>query len=125
MTHTDAKKVRQRIHAKKRALERYGLDLKTKDLKEIARLITEKPRANAQRLAVPTTRISIWRVNYHGMFLPVAWDWKSKTVASILPPHVLKRYTSVPIEYKCPFCRKKYGTEEKLSGHIIKAHRAS
>lgn len=88
----DVKKIRQRLHAKRRALRRYGLVLTTKDLKEMAGLIMAKPRREATRLLVADERITLWALNFRGMRIPVAFDSASKTIASILPRRALTRY---------------------------------
>lgn len=81
--------MKQRLHAKKRAKERYGLDFTTKDLKEMVRLIQEKPKKGAVKISRESCRITIWRLTYNGVEIPVAFDTRSQTIASVLPPHVL------------------------------------
>lgn len=87
-----SKKINQRIHTKKRAFERYGFELTTRDLKEISSLIQNSNHVRAIKLAKRTNRISLYKVHYKDVFIPVAYDHHRHAVASVLPIEVLKKY---------------------------------
>lgn len=74
---------RRRSHSKRRALERYGIDVKTKELAYLASLIKG---GHATHLRKASGRISIWQVQRTtGEKLTVAYDEKKRAIASFLP----------------------------------------
>ncbi len=71
----------QRLHVAKRSLQRYGIRLsaKTQDI------LAQKIRGQIGRFVVrKTNRITIWDVDYNGQTIRVAYDSKSKGLASVL-----------------------------------------
>lgn len=78
------KKQAQRIHAKKRFLERYRLDF-TKELRrEFVRIIQD---GRARCLATQSNRISIFSVPYEGRWFEVVYDKTRHQVVTCLPEY--------------------------------------
>ena len=76
------KATRQRAHAKRRALERYGLDINRRRMKEIVVLLQA---GLAEFLERQSCRISLWKMNIDGVDVRVVYDNKRKTIVSFLP----------------------------------------
>lgn len=76
------KQIAQRLHAKRRAFERYGIEVSGKGLRSLEADIRN---GRAQFVARKTHRISIWRVGLNGAYL-VAYDKNRGRIASFLPP---------------------------------------
>jgi len=72
----------QRLHAKRRALQRYGLVLGVKEQEEIIKLIQ---RGKAKFINRDSLRVTIFAVEYEGKLLKVVYDGERKTLASVLP----------------------------------------
>ena len=83
-----SKKVSQRIHAKRRCWSRYGLELTSRQIKEIVRQVQEQD--DAVFITRHSNTRTIWRVNYSGKRLIVVYDNKRQNIATFLPPR--KRY---------------------------------
>ena len=77
-----SKKKAQNIHAKRRAIERYGLSLNKFALKEMVRQIQS---GKAQFLERSSIRVTKWLVKHEGQMIPVVYDNKSHTVVTFLP----------------------------------------
>ena len=74
----------QRIHAKRRAFERYGVVLNRDDLRTLVRQIQREPGRFIERR---TTRITIWRVTLpDGQEAIAAYDSRRGSIATLLPP---------------------------------------
>ena len=72
----------QKIHAKKRALQRYGIDVNSKLLHE---LIKQIQSGKSNYLERKTHRISIHLVHYEGKSFKVAYDKTRQNICSFLP----------------------------------------
>lgn len=72
----------QNVHAKKRALERYGLILNKSDIMEIVKQII---RGSAICLGKQTCSRTIFLTTYKGVELKVVYDKKRKSLRTILP----------------------------------------
>lgn len=72
----------QRVHAKRRARERFGLTLNRHDLRAVVRDIQA---ARAEHVCRQSLRVSIWRVVIGGKAMLAAYDNKRKTVATLMP----------------------------------------
>lgn len=77
-----SKKLNQRIHAKKRALERFDLDLNRDDLNKIKYLIQNKKTLMLERSSL---RVTIHRVDYKGKRMRVVYDKLRKNIVTFLP----------------------------------------
>lgn len=76
------KKACQTIHAKKRALERYGVELSTHDIKNMVDIIK---KGQATFLEKQSDRISVFEVAYLDKAFKVCYDRKRKSIATCLP----------------------------------------
>lgn len=85
-----SKKKAQRIHARRRAMERFGLNLTEKVRSEII----DKIRNNeSQPLERSSPIKSIHAVRYDGEVYAVVYDKRRKELASLLPREYLDRFT--------------------------------
>lgn len=71
----------QLAHARRRARERFGLELNEHDLRHLAHRIQ---RGESQLVARQTNRMSIHRVECQGQQVLVAYDRRRKTVVTFL-----------------------------------------
>ena len=78
------KKRAQMRHARRRAKQRYGLDLSTDQLRAIANRIKD---GRASLLRSCSNRVGIYQVPYQQQLLVVAYDRKRGQVSSFLPPN--------------------------------------
>jgi len=78
-----SKKRAQRIHAKRRAVERYGSELSNSKLNEICKSIQSNKGTFLGRSSHRTT---IWEVNYNNIVYKVVYDKNRKSIVSFLPP---------------------------------------
>ena len=76
------KKAALRIHTKKRAKERYEIDLFRKDIDNI---VTKIQSRNALFVNRESGRVSKWLVEYNEKLLCVIYDRKRKTLVTCLP----------------------------------------
>ena len=77
------KLINQRRHAKRRAMERYNVQLNRGQLKEIVGLIhTQK----AKFIVRGSHRITFWSVPYNGTKMIAIYDSTRHTVVTFLPP---------------------------------------
>lgn len=72
----------QRIHARRRALERYELDLNRHDLREVVESIQAGKATFVRRQSL---RVSIWEVTVKGQACRVVYDKLRKTIVTFLP----------------------------------------
>lgn len=72
----------ERIHAKRRALERFGLELNRQDLRSIVDIIQKQQARFIERQSL---RVTIWEVMYSGQLMRAVYDSKRKAVVSFLP----------------------------------------
>ena len=81
------KKINERIHAKRRALERYGLSLTTGDLREIQQQI--QTQENALFVRRRSRRVSLWEVIYKNTPMYVVYDKLRDSVVTVLLPDMI------------------------------------
>ena len=74
------KLINQRIHAKKRAFERYGLTLNRNDLQDIVNNIHK-----AKLLSKTSNRVKVFEVLVKGVSCVVVYDRNRKSIATFLP----------------------------------------
>ena len=72
----------ERIHAKHRAKERFGLDLNRHDLRELVKQIQN---GKAEHIETQSNRVSIKRVKFEDKFYTVAYDKNRQTIITFLP----------------------------------------
>lgn len=78
-----SKAKRQRLHAKKRARQRYDLDLNRKDLDAIVKQIQSS--TDAFFIKRSSQRVTLWYVIYNKIPLRVVYDKDRKNVVTFLP----------------------------------------
>jgi hypothetical protein len=87
----------QRRHAKRRAVERYALDLNRKDL---ARIVADIQHGRARFLGRQSNRVSLFGVSLsiHGVMreVPVVYDRERKQVVTLLPLNELVSTVETP-----------------------------
>jgi hypothetical protein len=76
----------QKRHAKRRAFERYALDLHQDAQASIVRAIQG---GEARFLRRQSWRVTLWEVEHDGQRLPVVYDRKRKTIVTVLPEEAL------------------------------------
>jgi len=81
------RRVNQRVHAKRRAKERYDIDLTTEDLREMSRNIQNND-VETHRGSITNTR-TFHVLNWRGQELPVVYDKIRKVVVTFLPIETL------------------------------------
>lgn len=72
----------QRIHAKRRALQRFAIDLDYAKQDQIIQMIQ---KGKAKFISRDSIRVSIFAVEFEGKLLKVVYDADRKTLASVLP----------------------------------------
>ena len=72
----------QRLHAKKRFLERCGIKLTTKDLDNLRSQIVD---GNAELIRKQSNRVSVWKINFNGTEVEVVYDKNTKNIVTVLP----------------------------------------
>jgi len=77
-----SKKYAQREHAKRRALQRFGLTISSEDLKQIVKDIQDQ---KARFLRRESTRITVWEIDFRNKNLTVVYDNKRKEIVTFLP----------------------------------------
>lgn len=85
----------QKIHAKKRAFERYGLMLNRADLMELVNKIHNN---SATLLEKQSHRVRVFLVECKGIKVPVVYDNQRKTIVSFLPKEYLEEIRYTPEE---------------------------
>ena len=79
------KKKGELLHAKRRFLERAGIDF-SKHLNEVfCRYIHTKDSPNAKFVKKPTLRVSIWDITHEGKVYRCVYDKKRKQIVTLLP----------------------------------------
>ncbi len=100
MGFVSSKKQGQQIHTKRRAKERYGIDLNKDDRREIVKRIQANFNPNRESttsacfLTAHSNRVTEWEVPYEGVELRVLYDKKRKSLITCLPPLDKKDDTS-------------------------------
>lgn len=77
------KKLAQRVHAKYRAQQRYGLNLNRHDLR---RLVEQIQAGNAKVIKRSSLRVSVLELAVDGIAIQVVYDYKRKNIVTFLPP---------------------------------------
>ena len=81
----------QEIHARSRAVHRYGIELTPVVLGEwLGQIQSDTP--TARFLERQSHRITLWAVRHNGREVPVVYDKTRGTIVSVLPPDVLARF---------------------------------
>ena len=80
---TSPKTAACRIHAKRRALQRHGVDINRATLRDI---VAQIQSGRARFLGRDSLRTSRWRVAAAGRPMTVVYDRERKTVVTVLPP---------------------------------------
>lgn len=75
----------QRIHARVRAAERFGLNLVRRDIEAI---VTEIREGRAEFLGRLSNRLTVFRLRYGEVDMKVVYDSSRKTLASVLRPEM-------------------------------------
>ncbi len=87
MAKSPSKSTSQQRHAKRRAAERYDLDLHQDAQTSIIRAIQ---RREAKFIRRQSWRVSIFEVEHEGRILSVVYDTKRKTIVTVLPQEALE-----------------------------------
>lgn len=77
-----SKKMAEKIHAKRRAKERYDLELNRHSLKDLVKLVQS---CTGIFIRKKSNRVSNWLINYQGKDLLVSYDKIRKTIITFLP----------------------------------------
>lgn len=77
------KRIAQRIHAKRRASERYGLTLNRHEMRGI---VTQIRRGKAKFLSRESNRLTHWIAKIHGNDTRIVYDSERHTIVTFLPP---------------------------------------
>jgi hypothetical protein len=98
------------MHAKKRAEERYGINLNKHARREIVQMIQTNSE-QAQFVAKESNNRTLWRINYQNENLNVVYDKLRETLATVLPKEAVEFQcsTAIPNEsdvQKGESCRK-------------------
>lgn len=80
------KKEAQRLHSIGRGAERYGMKLSGTDLGKICGLIQTSQSTLVEK---QSNRISVHLVTYNGEQIPVVYDKKRKSIATVLPKEAI------------------------------------
>lgn len=98
----------QREHAKKRAMERYGLTLNREQYGELVKKIQ---RGNARLMQKQSLRVSVWEIEIRGFKVLVVYDKKRHNIVTFLPPEAYNNVgmgevdgIKVVEEPPCPCC---------------------
>jgi hypothetical protein len=81
-----SKAKKQSRHARRRARERYALDLHQDAQQQIIRMIQD---GEARFIRRQSQRVSLWEVEHDGLRLPIVYDRKRKTIVTVLPQEEL------------------------------------
>lgn len=79
------KSVCQRIHAKRRAEERYALELNRDDLRNIVQRIQQNQATHVEK---QSHRVSVFDLTYNNIDVRVVYDKNRKTIVTFLPKEV-------------------------------------
>ncbi len=77
-----SKLLAQRAHAKRRAAERFGLNLTKEAQREI---VSRIQNGKAKFLEKQSLRISLWLVDWNGTEMRVVYDKNRKSIVTCLP----------------------------------------
>lgn len=91
----------QRVHAQRRAKQRYGVELSTRQIKEMARLIRASSD-EAELIAKQSLSRKLYRVRYEGNTYNVIYDKKRSTVVTFLTDVMVADLLGIMMEQGCP-----------------------
>jgi hypothetical protein len=80
--HMKSKASCQIKHARRRALQRYGLCVSEAQIDQIVQMIKQQ---KARFVAKQSCRVSIWEIDWEGKKAKVVYDRSRETIASFLP----------------------------------------
>jgi len=87
-----SKKNSQRIHARKRALGRYGINFGPRRRSKLIRKILEGEAVFLNKIS---NRVKAFAVYYEDTWYPVVYDRKTEEIVTFLPSEYLERYKSL------------------------------
>lgn len=76
------KKLAQRIHAKRRAAERYGLTINRQTQRDWIQLISDEKAVMVNK---PSNRVRIYLIEHEGKTIKVVFDRIRRTIVTCLP----------------------------------------
>jgi hypothetical protein len=82
-----SKAKKQSRDARRRARERYALNLHQDAQQQIIRRIED---GEARFVRRESQRVSLWEVEHDGLRLPIVYDRKRKTIVTVLPQEALE-----------------------------------
>ena len=82
---TNQKRICQRIHAKRRAEQRFGLTLNRRDMRQIVLNIQSGDVELARFISRQSNRVTLWNVRWDGNWYRVVYDTTRGTLVSVLP----------------------------------------
>lgn len=92
--------ITQRMHARKRAAERYGIDLDSSEYHWLCHKLAdqeEKPSPDCVRLWRQTDRLTHWAIWYLGEWIPIVFDSELRTIVTFLPSsHIRPHRNKLP-----------------------------
>lgn len=88
----------ERVHAKRRCMERYGLEINRHDIRDIVGMIQSGDRTKATKKEDQSQRVSVWIVKFRGIDVKVVYDRVRKTLVSFLPMEDKKEWPDYQVE---------------------------
>lgn len=79
-------------HAKKRAWERFAIDLTPHDISIIIKAISSSDPSKAKMLKKLSYRTRLYVIRWKGKIIPVVYDILRKYIVTTLPYQALKKY---------------------------------
>ena len=92
MTPEHSKAESERIHLRRRSLERLGKRLSRAKIKTVTQKLHEKDPAQVKLLWQTSLTRKVYAVKLDGRWLPVAYSKKTKQPITVLPLEVLDEY---------------------------------
>lgn len=95
-----------RVHAKRRARMRYGLELNSKDRRYIRQVMKQQL---AVRLETISNRVAVYLVELcEGDRLPIIWDHNRNAIVTVLPISAVEilKYRSIVSQSICSLCKQ-------------------
>ncbi len=86
------KKKMQMQHAKRRAVERFGLHLRPDAYEELRLMVRRPEPGKAVFLKRQSNRVTVWALFFKDRWLAAVYDSHRKTIVTILPEEALKPY---------------------------------
>lgn len=82
----------ERIHAHRRASDRFGMNLSQRGMDEIVKLIQGGQSDTVVSLWRTSNTRTTWAVFYEGQWLPVCYNKVSKQIVTVLPREALDEF---------------------------------